>query len=126
MTHYLRRTILVLVIGSLGALAAALLNLAIGGGQPERLLIAVGILCEVSGIVQFIGSMRFVAMLRTYSDVTKYPYGPPSHMMRRVVDDPDAPKSVRVEDALTQKPWIGGGVFAIGMLLHLVTLWPRT
>jgi hypothetical protein len=50
-----------------------------------------GLLFDVGGVVQLHISGLFDQIIEQYGDEEKYPYGPPSHITRRIIDDPDAP-----------------------------------
>lgn len=55
----------------------------------------------MAGVVQLHVSGLFDQIISEYSDEEKYPFGPPSYITRRIIDDPDAPI----------RSWLGSFVF---------------
>jgi uncharacterized protein (DUF3820 family) len=54
-------------------------------------LSSAGLISDIAGITQLdiVGFME--GIFENYSDLEKYPGGPPSHITRRIIDNPDTP-----------------------------------
>jgi hypothetical protein len=50
-----------------------------------------GLLATAAGVVQLEVSGLFEKIMEVYGDDEKYPYGPPSHTTRQIIDNPDRP-----------------------------------
>jgi hypothetical protein len=85
----LKRFVSVLLIGAI----VALLLTFIDPGHRGKWLTSAGLMFDIAGIAQLdiVGFME--AIFERYGDETKYPGGPPSHITRRIIDDPGSPIS---------------------------------
>lgn len=73
-------------------LAAAVFSLVMAYfGNTGKWLTSAGLLFDIAGIVQLEISGLFDEILEEYGDDEKYPYGPPSHITRQIIDNPDTP-----------------------------------
>jgi hypothetical protein len=74
--------------------ATACLIIGLFYGTPDvrgKWVNSAGLLFDVSGVVQLHISGLFDDILGRYGDEEKYPFGPPSHITRRIIDNPDRP-----------------------------------
>ena len=75
----------------------------------------VSAVAALAGIVQLYVSGFWERVLTPYSDVEQFPYGPPSHIVRQVISNPDTPIRTTVRDAVvfntSTAAWLG--VFSI-------------
>jgi hypothetical protein len=62
-----------------------------GGGAAGKWLASAGLLATTAGVVQLDVSGLFNKIMEVYGDEEKYPYGPPSHITRQIIDNPDHP-----------------------------------
>ena len=76
-------------------IAAALASLSITpfSADNSKWLSTASVLTGLAGVVQLEISGLFEHWVEKYSDTSKYPYGPPSHITRQLSDvgDPDRP-----------------------------------
>ena len=115
----LQRTCLtLLLVASVAALLMALLSV-----DHARWLSTASILIGLAGIVQLEISGLFERWMDRYGDAEKYPYGPPSHITRQIIDNPDTP----IRNALRQHAWFekrtGFLLIVFGGLLQLAAIW---
>jgi hypothetical protein len=76
----------VILLAGLGSIAVAVVH-----GPIVKWLESAGLLFDVAGVIQLRLAGFFDMVLEKYGDVDQYPYGPPSHITRRIIDDPDRP-----------------------------------
>jgi hypothetical protein len=58
-----------------------------------------------------------------FSDVAKYPYGPPSYAVREMIDHPDRPFAMWVRNTLMHDPRAAIRMIAIGTVAQIVSTW---
>ena len=58
-----------------------------------------------------------------YSDDQRYPGGPPSHITREIVDDPDAAARTALRNFLFFEPKTGLWLIIVGTLVQVVAVW---
>src|SRR5258705_3346515 len=57
-------------------------------GTRSKWVNSAGLLFDVAGVVQLHISGLFDEILSQFGDEEKYPLGPPSHITRKIIDDP--------------------------------------
>lgn len=82
-----------------------------------------GLLFDVSGVIQLQISGLFDKILETYGDEEKYPYGPPSHITRQIVSDPDRWIVMWLRDTLFFDSNVGFYFLLVGFGLQLAGTW---
>src|ERR1700733_5579162 len=58
----------------------------------QKNLSSSGLLLTIAGILQLEITDFFKGIFTEYSNLEKYPYGPPSSITREIIDNPDKPK----------------------------------
>jgi len=76
-------TAVTLLLGFVGAAA--------GWSSAGKLVTTSGLLATIAGVVQLEVSGLLDKVLQHFADEVKYPYGPPSHITRQLIDNPDTP-----------------------------------
>lgn len=99
-------------------LAAPLL----GGGALSKWLNASGLLLTLAGLFQLEISQLVSRWLEGYSDVDKYPFGPPSHAARHLIDNPDAPVRTFARNVYFFRVKTGFWLIVAGTLLQLIAV----
>ena len=116
-----------LVFNSLMLCAAAALSatviLAIGGAGWQKMLATHAGLLQLAGLFQLEVSGLFSRVIDHYSDEAEYPYGPPSNVTRRIIDDPDKPIEMAVRNALYFRPRTGFWLIAAGTMIQTILIW---
>lgn len=92
-------------------------------GPASKWLTTSGLIFDMAGLVQLNISGLFECIIEKYGDETKYPYGPPSHITRRIIDDPDNPLRTRVRNVLYFDSKTGFRLIVAGCVLQLVGAW---
>lgn len=117
MKSNLKLLFIALSIAAIGALGMAL------QGNVSNWLSTTGILWELAGITQLAISGFFERIFAEYSNEGKYPYGPPSHITRNIIDNPDTPVKTGIRNLLFFDNRTGAGLIIFGLLLQLVAVW---
>lgn len=107
-------------------LAAACLVVAGVHATPEfrgKWVNSAGLMFDVGGVVQLHISGLFDKIIDEYGDNEKYPYGPPSHITRRIIDDPDAPVRMWIRTFLFFEANTGFYLLLAGFAFQLIGTW---
>ena len=92
-------------------------------GNTGKWLTSAGLLFDMAGILQLILSGLFEKILEIYGDVQKFPYGPPSHITREIIDDPERRFRMWLRDNLFFESRTGLYLIVIGFVFQLVGNW---
>jgi hypothetical protein len=88
-----------------------------------KLIGSSGLFFDIAGIIQLELSGAFDTVINKYSDVEKYPYGPPSPITRQIIDNPDTPVWNSVQRQLFFEHRTGIGLLITGFVLQLSAVW---
>ena len=91
--------------------------------RSERWVESAGLIFDIAGIVQLEISGLFEHLLETYSDVEKYPYGPPSRITRQIIDNPDTPIRTWLRNAIYYDKRAGFWLLVLGFVFQLTANW---
>jgi hypothetical protein len=91
--------------------------------SEARLISSAGLIFDIAGIVQLEISGAFESILDEYSDEDAYPYGPPSHITRRIIEDPDTPIRNSLYNHLFNEHRTGFMLIVIGFAFQLLGVW---
>ena len=117
----MRRFVRALLIG---ALVAAVANLVMSCyGQPGKWISSAGLLFDIAGVLQLELSGLFDMLLEVYGDEEKYPYGPPSHITREIIDNPDTPFLTWLRNTFFFEHRTGIQLLGLGFALQYVGGW---
>jgi hypothetical protein len=92
-------------------------------GTTSKWLTSAGLFMDIGGIVQLKISGLFERVLDTYRDEKSYPYGPPSHITRVIVSNPDTPLRSAVRDLVLFDSRAGFYLIVAGFALQLAGVW---
>ncbi|SRR5258708_1347717 len=92
-------------------------------GRSGKWLSSAGLMFDIAGIAQLDIVGFFEEILNRYSDEKKYPYGPPSHITRRIIDNPDTPVPNWIGRKLFYEHQTGFHLIVAGFLLQLAGTW---
>ena len=113
---------LLVAVVALSVLTVALAIWRPEGGRlvaPARWAGTVAGLAVCAAFYQFITTRWFAAVMEHFDDVEAYPSGPPSHITRSIIDNPDAPVQSAIRNFLFYDPSLAAvlglwaGVFTI-------------
>jgi len=108
----------------LGLLVAGVACAVMGVRYPSaRLIESAGLIFDIAGIVQLEISGLFEKFLNKYSDEKKYPYGPPSHITRRIIDDAEKPVQTWILNQIFYEHRSGFWLLVLGFLFQLLANW---
>jgi hypothetical protein len=82
-----------------------------------------GLLFDVGGVVQLHISGLFDLIMEQYGDEERYPYGPPSHITRRIIDNPGEPVRMWLRTFLFFDTNTGFYLLLAGFAFQLVGTW---
>jgi hypothetical protein len=107
------------------SLLTGLYMLFLGHGLAGDFVSSSGLLATATGIVQLEVSGLFQKISQIYEDDEKFPYGPPSHIARQIVDNPDRPLSMLVRNICFFDVRTGFWLIFIGTLVQVLAIWIR-
>jgi|GEM_PF-1913785 len=82
-----------------------------------------GLLATITGLFQLEVSGLFEKIMEKFSDETKFPYGPPSHITRQIIDNPDAPLRTWFRNTFFFKVSTGFWLIVIGTIIQILAVW---
>jgi hypothetical protein len=82
-----------------------------------------GYILAVAGLIQLEISGLFEKIMNEYRDEGKYPYGPPSRIVRQVIDDPDRPIRTQIRNLLFFRLRTGFVLILVGNILQAIGMW---
>ena len=82
-----------------------------------------GVLATITGLFQLEVSGLFEKIMEKFSDETKFPYGPPSHITRQIIDNPDAPLRTWFRNTFFFKVSTGFWLIVIGTIIQILAVW---
>jgi hypothetical protein len=88
-----------------------------------KLLGSSGLFFDIAGIIQLEVSGVFDKWIERYGDIEKYPYGPPSHITRQIIDDVGRPIRTSIRNFLFFQHHTGIGLLILGFVLQLSAVW---
>jgi len=86
---YSRMAFIVAMTLSAAFTVGTLVVLFLGGAYAGKTFNTAAILVTVAGLLQLDVSGIFQKIYDEYSDVERYPWGPPSYITREIIDSPD-------------------------------------
>jgi hypothetical protein len=92
-------------------------------GGRGKWLSSAGLMFDLAGIVQLEISGLFDRILNKYGDEQKYRYGPPSHITRRIIDNPDKPIRSYLHNLLFFELKTGFRLIVLGCVFQLAGVW---
>lgn len=106
------------------SLIAACAALTIAKGWPAgKLLSTASGLAGLASFYQLKSSGWFEKVLSLYSDENQHPYGPPSAIVRKIIDDPDHPTWAAVRNAVFFDPSTGAKLAVAALILSVASNW---
>jgi hypothetical protein len=82
-----------------------------------------GLFLDIAGIIQLEISGAFETLTNKYGNVDQYPYGPPSHITRQIIDNPDTPIRTGLRNILFFEHRTGIWFLIAGFALQLSAVW---
>jgi hypothetical protein len=106
----------------IGAFASLLLAL-VDTGHRAKWLTSAGLIFDIAGISQ-LDIVSFMEKLHDrFGDTERFPYGPPSYITRRIIDNPGTPIRNWIAAKAFYEPRTGFHMLVIGFLLQLAGTW---
>lgn len=112
-----------LITATAVVLLAAIWRLWVGDPDAGRVVRSSGYLSIVAGLVQLEVSGFFTRLIDHYDNDAEYPYGPPSHVTREIIDNPDRPVRSAMRGKLDFDVRTGFWLVVGGTLLQLTGEW---
>lgn len=65
----------------------------------------------------------FQKLVEFYGDEQKFPYGPPSHVTRQIIDNPDRPFTTWLRNLCFFNVSTGFWLIVVGTVVQVVAVW---
>lgn len=91
--------------------------------SPSKLFSTASALAGLTALLQLDVAGIFEKLIVIYGDEEKFPYGPPSHITREVISDPDHPVSDWVNSKLFFDPGTGYWLAIVSLGLAVLGTW---
>jgi len=114
--------LIVVAVGLLGATPLAV-QTGLAHVTVAKLLGSSGLFLDIAGIIQLEVSGAFDKLIERYGDIEQYPYGPPSHITRQIIDNPDTPIRSGIRNLLFFEHRTGIRLLIAGFVLQLSAVW---
>lgn len=122
--HSWRRPfLLVLLLALLLVTLTFLYSLATGTLPAGKLLGTMSAIAALASLTQLAVSGLWEKVLNTYGDVEKFPFGPPSHVTRGIMDSPDAPVWTWLRNVLFLDPRLGAHLGVASVIAGGAAVW---
>lgn len=118
-----RQCFVLLLAATSSCAAVGLYLLFVGGVTAGKWLTSAGLLATAAGVVQLEVSGLFQKIMEFYGDEEKFPYGPPSHITRQIIDNPDKPFATWVRNKCFFNVRTGFWLIVIGTLVQVLAVW---
>lgn len=123
MKTFERALTVVLLIGSLASLAAAIWSHWANPGMTGRFYSTAGTLLQLAGLFQLEVSGLFSKLLETYGDDDRFPLGPPSSVTRFLTDNPDDTVFGRFRNRIFHEVSTGFWLIVAGTIVQIAGVW---
>lgn len=118
-----RIAFIVLLITTLGCLVIGVYTLIADCANSGKWLTSSGLLATAAGVFQLEVSGLFKRIMEFYGDEEKFPYGPPSHITRQIIDNPDRPYVTWVRNMFFFNIATGFWLIIAGTLIQVLATW---
>lgn len=123
MKRHERLAFVALLLLTLVAAATGLYYIFAALPSARRWIASAGLLATVTGVVQLEVSGLFEKIMQHYGDEKEYPYGPPSHITREIIDDPNRPFVMWLRRICFFNVNTGFWLIVFGTLTQVVAVW---
>lgn len=127
MHNYLKRyerfAFIILIFLTAGVAALGVYCVIGGRSNGAKFLSTSGLFATVTGVVQLEVSGLFEKIIEHYGDEEKYPYGPPSHITREIIDNPDRPFATWLWNVSFFNAKTGFWLIILGTIVQICAVW---
>lgn len=119
------KTLTVLVILTAVAFVLAVLSVFFAPliGATHKWLATFGVLATITGVVQLVVSKKYSSLIESVSDEKEYPYGPPSRITRKIIDNPDRPVTAKIRNLIYFDPEFSLFLTIFGLAMQIFSVW---
>lgn len=115
---YVTSLVATLVVFSIGCYSVI-----IGTPSAGKWISSAGQIATVAGVFQLEVSGLFQKLMDHYADETRFPYGPPSHITRQIIDDVDHPVRAWLRNTFFFNVSVGFWLIIGGTLIQIWGTW---
>lgn len=123
MKRFERHALVAVLLATAACAVAGGWSLTHGQNTTGKWFASAGLLLTIAGLLQLEVSGLFQKIIDAYSDTKKFPYGPPSHITREIIDNPDTPVRTWLRNALFFNLRTGFWMIVAGTMVQVVAVW---
>ena len=117
MQHWKRPLLIVLLV------AATVMLFLATQLPPGKCLVTAGLITALAAILQAEISGVFEWLWKIYGDDREYPFGPPPHITRNVIANPDSPTQETIRSYLFFSPTAAVHLLIASIILQIAGAW---
>jgi hypothetical protein len=123
MKRYERWALVVLLAITAASLVMGLHAISRSFTSVAKWIATTGLLTTIAGVIQLEISGLFEKVMEHYGNEGSYPYGPPSHITRQIIDNPDRPVVTWLRNTLFFNVKTGFWLIVSGTATQAVAVW---
>ncbi|NCB58320.1 MAG: hypothetical protein EOM46_12645 [Gammaproteobacteria bacterium] len=120
---YERKAFVIFIVLTFISAAIGFYLLVLGKSTASKWLATSGLLSTITGVTQLEISGLFEKLIQHYENEEQYPFGPPSHVTREVIDNPDTPIRTWVRNVSFFNLKTGFWLIIGGTLIQVCAVW---
>jgi hypothetical protein len=120
---YERKAFIGLFLVTFCSAVTGFIFLVVGNPCSAKWLATCGLFSTVTGVVQLEISGLFDKVIRQYENEKEYPNGPPSHVTRQIIDNPDRPIRTWLRNISFFNIKTGFWLIVGGTLIQVLAVW---
>lgn len=120
---YERKAFAILLVLTFNAAAIGTALLVLGKPGASKWIATSGLFSTITGVIQLEIGGLFEKLTQHYGNDEQFPYGPPSHVTREIIDNPDRPILTWVRNVSFYNLKTGFWLIIGGTLVQVFAVW---